>query len=338
MLAEHELGSGDDVDLGDAAGQAQGGLDRVGEAPLDAFAQHQPVDHHRDVVHLVAGQLQAVGAAGQAGGAGEVGELDQLAVDDGPGESLAGEVGQERVVGALAASDHRRQHLEPGAGLHLQDPVHDLLGGLADEPLAGLGIMGHADAGEEKTQVVVDLGDGADGGAGIARRALLIYRDGRRQALDEVNVGLVHLAQELPGVGGEGLHVAALALGVDGVEGQGTLSGARQPGDNDQPLPGKVQVNVLEVVLARPRNHQPLSHAQTLPAGPASMANMCSQSCDRAAHPSLGPVSGGSAPEGDGNSGVVVEAQAPGPVQDAACDVLGCRSASSAGCPDAAAG
>ena len=41
------------------------------------------------------------------------------------------------------------------------------------------------------------------------------------QALDEVDVRLVHLAQELPGVGREGLDVAALALGVNGVEGQG---------------------------------------------------------------------------------------------------------------------
>ena len=39
-----------------------------------------------------------------------------------------------------------------------------------------------------------------------------------RQALDEVDVGLVHLAEELPGVGGERLDVAALALGEDRVE------------------------------------------------------------------------------------------------------------------------
>ena len=42
-----------------------------------------------------------------------------------------------------------------------------------------------------------------------------------RQALDEVDVGLVHLAEELPGVGGERFDVAALALGEDGVEGEG---------------------------------------------------------------------------------------------------------------------
>jgi len=45
-------------------------------------------------------------------------------------------------------------------------------------------------------------------------------RDRRREALDDVDVGLLHLAQELAGVRGERLHVAALALGVDGVEGE----------------------------------------------------------------------------------------------------------------------
>ena len=41
--------------------------------------------------------------------------LDDLAVDPGPGEALAGEVVEQRVVLALAAPHDRRQHLEAGA-------------------------------------------------------------------------------------------------------------------------------------------------------------------------------------------------------------------------------
>ena len=41
-----------------------------------------------------------------------------------------------------------------------------------------------------------------------------------RQALDEVDVGLVHLAEELAGVRRQRLDVAALALGEDRVERQ----------------------------------------------------------------------------------------------------------------------
>src|SRR5690606_18826636 len=107
-----------------------------------------------------------------------------------------------------------------------------------------------ADAGEQQAQVVVDLGDGADGRARIVRGGLLFDRDGRAQALDVVHVRLLHHAEELPGIGRQRLDVAALALGVDGVEGQRGLAGAGQAGDDDQPVPGQVQVDVLEVVGA----------------------------------------------------------------------------------------
>ena len=117
-----------------------------------------------------------------------------------------------------------------------------------------------ADAGVEEAQVVVDLGDRPDGRARVAGGRLLVDGDGRREALDEVDVGLVHLAQELAGVGRERLDVAALALGVDGVEGQGGLARARQPGEDDQPVPGQVEGDVAEVVLAGPANDQTVGH------------------------------------------------------------------------------
>src|SRR3712207_9144319 len=62
----------------------------------------------------------------------------------------------------------------------------------------------------------------------------LVDRDGRRQALDEVDVGLVHLAEELAGVGRQRLDVAPLALGEDRVEGQARLPRPGQPGEDDQ--------------------------------------------------------------------------------------------------------
>jgi hypothetical protein len=49
---------------------------------------------------------------------------------------------------------------------------------------------------------------------------------------------------------GEGLDVAALALGVDGVEGEGGLAGAGDAGDDDELVAGYDDVDVLEVVLA----------------------------------------------------------------------------------------
>ena len=106
-----------------------------------------------------------------------------------------------------------------------------------------------ADAGVEQAQVVVDLRDRGHGGAGVPAGGLLFDGDGRRQALDAVHVGLLHLVQELPGVGAEALHVAALPLGVEGVEGQAGLAAPGEAGDHHQAVAGEDQVEVLEVVL-----------------------------------------------------------------------------------------
>ncbi len=65
-----------------------------------------------------------------------------------------------------------------------------------------------------------------------------------------VDVGLLHHLEELARVRGERLDVAALPLGVDRVEGERGLTGAREPGDADQAVPRQTDGDVLEVVLA----------------------------------------------------------------------------------------
>jgi hypothetical protein len=109
-------------------------------------------------------------------------------------------------------------------------------------------------SGSVMTWSMICSADCADGRPRVARGGLLVDRDRRREALDRVHVGLVHLAQELPGVGGQRLDVAALALGVDRVEGQTGLAGPGQAGDHDQRMARQPQVKVLEVVLASARN------------------------------------------------------------------------------------
>ena len=105
-----------------------------------------------------------------------------------------------------------------------------------------------ADARKEQSEVVVDLRDRADGRARVVARRLLVDRDGRREAVDLVDVRLVHLAEELARVRRERLDVAALALGVDGVEGKARLARAGKPRDDDELVARDVDVDVLEVV------------------------------------------------------------------------------------------
>ena len=69
----------------------------------------------------------------------------------------------------------------------------------------------------------MDLRDRADRRTWVAGRGLLIDGDSGAETLDEVDVWLVHLSEELAGVGGQGFHVTTLALSKDGVEGKGGL-------------------------------------------------------------------------------------------------------------------
>ena len=256
------LAERDHLDLHDTVGQPQRRLHGVGQALPDSLPRHQTVDHNVDVVHLVAGQIQAGSPVGV--GAGHVGQFVQLAVDARPYVPVGLQLRQQCLVGALPSPHHGGEDLEACALGQPQHPVDDLLRRLAHQRLAGLGVVGDADASEQQAEVVVDLGDGADGGTRVARGALLVDGDGRREPFDEVHVGLVHLPQELPCIGGERLHVAALTLGVDGVEGQRRLPGPGDAREHDEAIPRQFEGDVAQVVLARSPDHQVVAHGPSV--------------------------------------------------------------------------
>ncbi len=199
-----------------------------------------------------------------------LGEFPDGPVDPDADEAILLELSELLLEFALLSPDDRGEDLDPrppgkGEGV-LEDHVHRLG---TDFP-AALPAVGDADPGEEKPQVIVDLRDRPHGGAGVLAQAPLLDGDGRREALDGLHVGLVHLADELPGVGGKRLDVPPLTLGVDGVEGQGRLAGTAHPGDDDEPVPGNVHVDVFQVVLAGAPD--PDDRHGFLPSGPGNGA------------------------------------------------------------------
>ncbi len=232
----------DELDFDQARGDPGGGLDRLGEAAPQFRFHHQAVDHDRDVVFELFVEDDVLV------------EPAQLAVDLGPRVALEPHLLEQFPVLAFAAADDRRHHHEFLAVLDRHQPVDDLLLGLAGDLLAALGAERMADPRPEQPQVVVDLGDRADRRARVARGRLLVDRDRRREALDRVDVGLLHQPQELARVRGQRLDITPLALGVDRVEGEARLARARQPGDHDQRVARQLQRDVLEVVLPGSRD------------------------------------------------------------------------------------
>ena len=206
--------TGDQQDASRLA-QPQRRLERVDQPRALVGSEHEAVDHDLDVVLLV------------------LLERDRLVERrtsrrrPGPGRSPALRMSSSsELVLALAAPDDRPEDHQAGAGRQLLDLVGHLVDRLLGDRAPADRAVRVADAGVEQAEVVVDLGDRADRRARVLGGPLLVDRDGRREALDDVDVGLLHLAQELAGVGGERLDVAPLALGVDGVEGERRLARA----------------------------------------------------------------------------------------------------------------
>ena len=111
--------------------------------------------------------------------------------------------------------------------------------------------MRHAVRREEQVEVGGDVGQSADGRARVAGDGLLLDGDDRREAEHEINLGLAELLDKPLGERGERLHVAPLSLRVDGVERQRGFAGPADAGKDDELVARNLQVDVLQVVLAR---------------------------------------------------------------------------------------
>ena len=155
----------DEVEHHHTVGQAQCGLDRVGESLFGRGLDGQPVHHDLDVVLLLLLELWRIG------------ERVHHAIDPGTRKALCLKGSEQVDEFTLAGADHRRQHLETDALFHLEHLVDDLLRGLLLDGRTALGAMGLARTCVEQTEVVVDLGDGADGGTRVPVGGLLVDRD-----------------------------------------------------------------------------------------------------------------------------------------------------------------
>ena len=226
----------EEADDGDVLAEVQRGLERLGEALLGVAPDPKPVHDGFDGVLLVLVEVRGMV------------EIGHDAVDASPDEAVGGEFREHVLVLSLAVPDHGGQDHDPQALGNRDDLVDHLADRLGIEGKAVLGAARLADPRKQEPEVVVDLGDRAHGRAGIVGSGLLLDRNRRRQALDVVDVGFLHHGQELPGVRRQRLDVAALALGVEGVEGQRGLPGAGQTRDHDELVPGDVEIDVLEVV------------------------------------------------------------------------------------------
>ena len=258
VLAEHQKLAVDDLHVDDALAHLQSRLQGIGEPLLHAFSHDEAVDDDLDrmLLRLVKADLFT--------------KVDDLAVDAHAHIALAANAVENPLVLALLAA-HDLRHDEElralGQGLKL---VHHLIDRLLRNGLAALRTMRAAGAREHQAHVVVDLRHRADRRARVAARRLLVDGNRRRKPLDVVDVGLVHLTEELPRIGRQRLYIAPLPLGVDRIKGERGLARSRKPRDDDELVARNLHVDILQVVgasalYANHILHQSCSSVQLLP-------------------------------------------------------------------------
>ena len=230
----------------DPVGHAVGGLDRFEQARATPFVDFDPVQHDVDRLHA----RRVLGRRFQ---------LDHFAADAIPRVALAQQL-FEMLGGSALLDGARGDDVNRAAARVREQGVDHLVGCVATH----LDVVGRAHraphAREEQAQVVVDLGGRADGRARAARGVALLDGDRGREARHLVDVGASDALQELLGVGRERLDVAPLSLGVERVEGERRLPGARHTRDDGEAPARDLDVDVLEVVLARTAHDDLVDH------------------------------------------------------------------------------
>ena len=257
LAREQPIASFERVDDDDIVGKIQGDLDGFGQPALDARLHDQAIDDDVDGVVAAPVELDVFV------------ERAEHAVDARLGEPFLLQLRELFLELPLAAADDGRQHVDARVLRIQHHHVHDALERLRGDFAAALMAVRDADVGEQQPQVVVDFGDGADRRARIRRGRLLLDGDRGREAVDQIDVGLLHLLEKLPRVGRQRLDVAPLPFGVDRVEGKRRLARAGQPGDDRQLVPRNIDVDIAKVMNARAAYGYPaLTHLCAFSEGP----------------------------------------------------------------------
>ncbi len=226
-----------------------GFLETLAQPNAHLIGHLKPVHHQFDVVDLVAVHLH-LGY-----------QVLDLTIHLHFQIALLPHVLEQLAVVPLPAAHQRCQEHDLPIAEFLPDIFQDLLLTEFLHPLARLVGISLSGPGEEQAQEIIYFRDGTDRGSRVAVGGLLFDGDHRREPGDLVDIRTVHVADELAGIGTEGLHVAPLPLGEDRIKGEGGFSAAADAGDDDELVLGNGYVQVLEIVNPGTEHFDGILHA-----------------------------------------------------------------------------
>ena len=212
IFAEHQQLAVHNLHIGHPVPQLQCCLQGVSQARLHAFAHNQTVNHHLDGVLLRLFKLDILI------------DIHDFPVHPHTHIALVADMLENFLVLPLLAAHHLGHDQQLCALRQFPELIQHLVYALLGDGLAAFRAVWPPCPCVEQAQVVVNLSHRADRGAWIVAGGLLVNGDSRRQAVYLIHIRLIHLAQELPCIRGQGLHIAPLPLCVNGIESKGRLA------------------------------------------------------------------------------------------------------------------
>ncbi len=158
-----------------------------------------------------------------------------------------------RVGGRLGCQFQFVQNVEPPPGGQRQHSRRDFVQRVFADFLAAAQAECAADARVQQPQIIVNLGGRRHSRTRIARGILLADRNRRSNSRDFVHVRFFDALEELARISRKRFDVASLPLGIKRVESKAGFARARNPADHRDRVVRNHEVNVLQVVNARPR-------------------------------------------------------------------------------------
>ena len=172
----------DFVENDKAAGKGKRRFHRIGEPPRQIWLHDQTVHHDLNMVLFILVELDLFR------------QIIDAAVCAHARIAAAPCIVEDLDMLALFSAHDGGQNLKARALRQLHDLIDDLIDRLAFDFLAAFRAVRHAAARPKKAQVVIDFRHRADRGAGVFAGGLLVDRNGGRQTVDGIDVGLVHLS------------------------------------------------------------------------------------------------------------------------------------------------
>ena len=176
------------VDDHNAAGELGGDLAAVRQPLGDVRTNDQPVYDDLNVVLDVLLQGNFLG------------QIKQIPIHPHPDITGTAGVLENLLVGALLPPDDRSQHLDASGFRQGQHLIYDLVNGLLLDLLPAVGTVGGAHPRPEQTEVIVNFRHRAYRGTRVFGGCFLVDGNGRRKAVNVIDIRLFHLPEEHTGI------------------------------------------------------------------------------------------------------------------------------------------